>query len=438
MLVFFIACLAIVALIFSIFIHGFSLHWKENIRPHLEQYLDYVEADIGNPPNLEKVKLLANRLPVNIYISGGGLNYSSTGIALDVTKLTFHGRKNKWQRKSDGYLKELAKKGQIITFAEGDDRFLMRNQFDDYQVFFEISQRDNNQRIDSLKHWALLCLIVIFVLSFWQLRRMLRPIQDIKKGVKEMGAGDLSYRVQERCKNDLGELSSSINQMAADIQQMLDAKRQLLLAVSHELRSPLTRAKIATQMLEQSTNKVRIEEDILEMEALISEILETERMNTPHAALNRSSVHIGDLIQSIIDELPSHEVHIKTNIDADINLPSISLDEQRMRLLMRNIIGNATRHTGDTEKPPQVDYWREKNQLMIEVSDYGVGISAEDLEHITEPFYRADPSRTRDTGGFGIGLYLCKLIVQAHKGQLLISSERGEGTCVRIVLPVKR
>ena len=118
-----------------------------------------------------------------------------------------------------------------------------------------------------------------------------------------MGSGQLDYQVPVRQDNDLGELSSSINKMAADITQMLDAKRQLLLAVSHELRSPLTRAKIASQMLPDSTNKARLEERLMEIETLITDILETERINTPHAILNRVPVELEQLIASVIDEL---------------------------------------------------------------------------------------------------------------------------------------
>ena len=97
MVVFAAASAAILILILSILIYGFAFQWKANVRPHLEQYLDYINADIGNPPNIERAKLLAERLPINIYIKGGGLHYSSTGSALDVAEIKFESRQNKWR-----------------------------------------------------------------------------------------------------------------------------------------------------------------------------------------------------------------------------------------------------------------------------------------------------------------------------------------------------
>lgn len=441
MLVFTLAGSAILCLIFIILIEGFAIQWKVNVRPHLEQYLDYIDQDIGNPPNVEKAAALAQRLPVNIYIIGPELNYSSTGSPLDLQGVSFERRK-KWRKNSpdsqkyhqDNYHQE---KGIIdnphLMFADADDRTLMRNQVDDFQVYFEISHLGNRDQSNRIRLWSVLGLLLILVLSFYQLRRMLRPVQDIKLGVKKMGAGQLDFRVPIRKENDLGELSGSINQMALDIEQMLDAKRQLLLAVSHELRSPLTRAKIASQMLEDSLNKERLQEDIHEMESLISEILETERMNTPHAVLNKTPVDLEGVVASVIAELPENEVRVSS----EQNLPSFMLDEKRIRLLMRNTINNAICHSVDATSPPLVSISYQDRWVKLTVQDFGAGIGEQDLQHITEPFYRADPSRTRDTGGFGIGLYLCKLIVEAHKGELEITSELGNGTLVEIKLPVE-
>ncbi len=434
MVVFAAASAAILILILSILIYGFAFQWKANVRPHLEQYLDYINADIGNPPNIERAKLLAERLPINIYIKGGGLQYSSTGSALDVAEIKFESRQNKWRHQGNNYLNKLEQKGQIVMFGESENRMIMRSQIDQYQIYFELSHHGKTEQASSIGFWSLLFLFLILGISFWQLRRMLTPVQDIKIGVKKMGGGQLDYQVPVRQDNDLGELSSSINKMAADITQMLDAKRQLLLAVSHELRSPLTRAKIATQMLPDSTNKARLEEDLMEMETLITDILETERINTPHAILNRVPVELEQLIASVIDELPANKVSLE--ILQSTELPLFELDEKRIRLLMRNTIANAICHGGASLPASCVQLSFSERQIQIKVIDYGAGIAAQDLAHVTEPFYRADPSRTRDTGGFGIGLYLCKLIVEAHAGQLSISSEVGRGTCVKIVLPV--
>jgi len=434
MAVFALSASAIVILILALLIGGFGNQWKVNVRPHLEQYLDYIHQDIGNPPNVEQAKKLTQRLPVNIYIQSDQLSYSSTGAALNLEGIEFETREHGWGVKSKSYLKKLQKEGQKLAFADVDDRILMRNQFDGYDVYFELIHENKEGEHHRLRNWSICALLLIFALSFWQLRRMLRPVQDVKKGVKQMGQGELQYRVPVRADNDLGELSASINRMAEDIELMLDAKRALLLAVSHELRSPLTRAKIAVQMLEESNNAKRLEEDILEMEHLITDILEAERINTNHAVLNKEPIQIVPLVRSVIAQLPDNDIQIQLCDSGE--LPLVELDEQRMRLLLRNLLSNAVCHGSHASEPPSVAMKIADNALMITIKDHGRGMSEEELAHITEPFYRADDSRTRDTGGFGIGLYLCQLIVVAHQGNMDFASELNVGTTVSVRLPL--
>jgi signal transduction histidine kinase len=183
-------------------------------------------------------------------------------------------------------------------------------------------------------------------------------------------------------------------------------------------------------LLDESVNQIRIREDLREMENLITEILETERMNAGHAVINRTPVNVNKLVDSVLKELSADTVI--TNVNPQ--LPAVELDESRIRLLIRNLISNAIRHGGESEPPPRVSVSAGDGALKISVSDSGPGIPPEHLFRVTEPFYRVDPSRARSTGGFGIGLYLCRLIAEAHDGELKISSEPG-ATVVDVLLP---
>jgi signal transduction histidine kinase len=102
-----------------------------------------------------------------------------------------------------------------------------------------------------------------------------------------------------------------------------------------------------------------------------------------------------------------------------------------VRLLVRNLIENALRHSSETAAPVDVSFGRQSDKVFLQVKDHGEGIPPEDLERVTEPFYRADPARSRHTGGFGLGLYLCRRIVEAHGGELIITSQQGVGTTAR-------
>ena len=431
LLVFILTSVLITVLIIGILAGGFASHWRLGVRPHLEQYLAYINEDLGYPPDVEKAEALANRLPLNIYISGEGLNYSSTGTMLDLEDLEFHRRFRKdrhWKNRHEKDTYDDAAEG--LSFGELDNRTVLKNVIGEYEIYFEIPHGDQAVEREGSVHKGVFFLLLILLISYLILRRMLRPIHDIKLGVQTMGKGQLNYRIPVKGRSDLSELSGSINNMASQIEAMLDAKRQLLLSVSHELRSPLTRARLATQMLEDSSNRERLLEDIQEMETLITEILETERMNSNHASLSRQDVNLELLVRSVMEEFQADQV----DVQIEKLVGTFSLDEARIKLLLRNLVSNAIRHCHDEDLPVLVNLFRRDNKLTIQVIDHGPGIAPEHLDKVIEPFYRADPSRTRATGGFGLGLYLCKLIAEAHDGSLKINSALGEGTTVTVVL----
>ena len=111
------------------------------------------------------------------------------------------------------------------------------------------------------------------------------------------------------------------------------------------------------------------------------------------------------------------------------------IDSARIKLLLKNLLDNAVRHTPAGAAPPEVILNATPEDCTLAVRDHGTGIAPEHLPHLTEPFYRADPARLRETGGYGLGLYLCRVIAEAHGGTLAIDSTPGQGTTVRVILP---
>lgn len=425
LLLFAIASALIVGLLVVTLAHGFRVQWQSTIRPHLEQYLDLVNAEIGVPPDLQRVRQMANRLPINIYVHGPNVKFSSSGRPLDLERLEFRRRPPRYHAHD---------RHRRIDFGELHDRTVLRNRLGAYTVYYELRHTRRRPPHDNGVLLAMAALLTILLGCYLILRRMLRPVQDITHGVVKMGAGQLQTRVPIRANNDLGALASSINTMAADIEQMLDAKRQLLLGASHELRTPITRAKVAIQLMPESANRDRIADDLEEMSSLVTDILESERIKGGHSVLNRSEVDLPALLDSVMAEL--HDPPLALDIQAD--LPRLQLDETRVRLLLRNLLSNALTHGAAQQQPTVTLRMRSATarQVEIVVRDFGPGIAAEHQQRITEPFYRADPSRARTTGGFGLGLHLCLLIAQAHGGELLIKSELQRGTVVTAILQV--
>lgn len=427
--VFAVTSILLSALLFIAIAHAFTSNWRANVRPHLEQILDFISEEIGDPPNTKSADDLAERLPVNIYIVGPDGTYSTNGQDLNIDDESF-------TKRTHGAYKRRVPENSSYAFSGDENRTLLRSDVGEYQVFYELAHLNDAKQRRGFITPALLIALCMLMLCFLVIKRMLRPVRDIRDGVKLMGEGDLSHRVPIRHDNDLGQLAGSINTMASDIEQMLDAKRQLLLGASHELRTPLTRAKVAVQLLDESKQRQLLEEDLLEMEQLIADILESERMKSGHAALHQTPVDLIKLAQSVVNEMHSDNIIVQS--PSSISL--IQGDETRLRILIRNLLSNAIKHNDNDRAKVSINIEQIHEQIQLSVSDSGPGIAEEHINTVTEPFFRIDQSRTRATGGFGLGLHLAKLIAEAHNGSLHIkSSTAGNGTSgtnIVITLPL--
>src|SRR5690606_22773665 len=199
------------------------------------------------------------------------------------------------------------------------------------------------------------------------------------------------------------------------------------------LRTPITRAKLQLEFMEDGVIKDNLGDDINEIDLLISDLIEAERLSNQHAALLAEDVDFAEYIGLVLQQYTHYESLRFVRPEQD---HSVSIDKLRTRLLLTNIVNNAIRH--GEGKPITVTVSFEEAEAIVEVEDQGEGIAEEHLEHLSEPFYRADSARQRHTGGFGLGLYLCRLIAQAHGGRLEISSKLGVGTHVTLFLPFER
>ena len=282
-------------------------------------------------------------------------------------------------------------------------------------------------------------MIVVLYISYRAIKSMFSPIQNLQMGSLKFTEGDLQYRIPIKREDELGRLTQVMNNMAEQIEKMLQAKRQMLLAISHELRTPLTRMKLATELMDENSQQATLRRDIQEMETLISEILESERLNSSHKVLNLEPIELPELINELVIELnlscENRVVNksLASNVTAESEFPILQLDPLRMRLLIRNLINNALQHSDDEV---EVSLQVEDDSVSICVQDSGAGIPLEHIQYLTQAFYRVDDARLRKTGGFGLGLYLCDLIAKAHGGKLEIQSEVGKGTCVSVTLNI--
>jgi HAMP domain-containing protein len=201
-------------------------------------------------------------------------------------------------------------------------------------------------------------LLVLTALAYKLVRRLLRPLDDIRAGAQRYGGGDFTRPIAVRRQDELGDLAVDINAMAHELHQMLEAKRALLLAISHELRSPLTRARLNTELLPETPELASMRQALLrdlgEMRDLVTDLLESERLGQGHAVLHLEPTDLSALAQEVALEvaasMPSGR-QIQCHIAP--GLPVLPLDRTRMRLLLRNLLDNALRHSAEAEAAPE-------------------------------------------------------------------------------------
>jgi signal transduction histidine kinase len=394
----------------------FSAGWREAIRPVLGDYIDRLAAEIGSPPDIEKAKALSARLPISIRIQGAQVNFDS------------HPNKQSERfehRQADRYIAET-----------NTQTLLTRRTDDDHMIHFGLGDLEWRKRPTGPLLVTLVLLLLLTSLAYFAVRKLLNPLKDISAGAKRFGQGDFTKPIPIRRHDELGDLATKINAMAVDIDSMLETKRGLLLAISHELRSPLTRARVNLELLpengDNAPSRDALLRDLAVMNQLISDLLESERLNDKHAVLNRLLTDVPALVQGVILQLPK-ESTVKLNIDAQTK--TALLDDSRLRLLLRNLIDNAVHHGAGGAQSPEVIISTSDKTLTITVRDYGSGVDDSVLANLAQPFYRTDSARQRSTGGVGLGLYLCRLVAQAHGGRLEFANAH-PGLKVTATIPI--
>jgi len=401
--------------------YALGIGWRDAARPLVSDYVDRLVTELGSPPQVERAQALVQRLPLSIRIQGPRVNWRSNPDAGE----HYESPDDPWSNRAP--------------------RFFERSTADGHRIRFGLNVQAWHDR-PRLIGWATLAaLLLLTALAYARVRRMLRPLDDIRAGARRFGAGDFAQPIpvrQPQRPDELGELAVTINTMGADIGQMLDAKRALLLAISHELRSPLTRARLNTELLPETpelhSSRQALLTDLALMRDLITDLLESERLASPHAALQREPTDLAALVTEVVAGLAGAP---PIRLALAPGLPLLALDRSRLRLLLRNLLDNALRYSQGQAQPPVLTLQADPAAsigagpgLRLTVRDHGPGVPEAQLSQLAQPFFRPDAARTRSDGGVGLGLYLCRLVAEAHGGRLQLRNA-APGLEVTVTLP---
>ena len=411
---------------------------RETLDYYQSSYLENVFEDLQYPPTQARAEQLVSSMPFDMKIIGSDIDWSSHQEFPNLDVLSFESRN--WdliQIKTDIEI------GQD-TYIEGGEfarymnRSFLKVPYGDYIVVLVNPKMSQAVHTTFLFETFLAISLLILLIAFFVVQRIISPIQTIQDGTTRIGSGELQHRITVKQKDELGILAKEINLLAKNVQDMLEAKQRLNLGVSHELRSPITRARLQIEMLEQSQHKEELLNEINAMETIISNLLDSEAINYGHKKLDLKTFHIESKIKALISKAPYLE-NIQTSISSDINNLEIEADEVLFEVMLKNVLENASRFTPSNRALIELTLEEINSQsIHITIRDFGPGFNKDDLEKVTEPFFRTSQSRSRESGGFGLGLYLSKQIVLAHAGFLKIKNHPDQGAVVSVELPLRQ
>lgn len=300
-----------------------------------------------------------------------------------------------------------------------------------YLFVWNFGQRMHGVHVKLL--WLLLFLMMAVVLTAYSFqKRLLRPVRSLDDGVKRLSAGHLDFVLPVLTHDELGALTDAFNQMVRRVKQMIQARDQLLLDVSHELRSPLTRMRVALALLPDDENRAGMGGDLNEMEAMITELLELERLRDGRGIRCERQ----DLVPILRDVAKSYGERPPGVRFAGVP-PGILLDidGEKIRTVLRNVFENAAKYSLPNSRPVEVSAEQSSERVVVRISDDGPGIPDADISNLFEPFFRVDRSRSKKTGGYGLGLSICKRIMEAHGGNIVVQNNAGGGASFILTLP---
>jgi signal transduction histidine kinase len=281
-----------------------------------------------------------------------------------------------------------------------------------------------------LAPWSLLFTLGLIALAvavgaYPVVRGATRRLERLRSSVDALGSGDFTARVKVEGKDEVAALAASFNRSAARIEGLVGAHKTLLANASHELRSPLARIRMATELLKREAKpalRAELERDIAELDALVDEILVASRLDAVANLEMREEV---DLLALAAEEC--------ARMDATLEGAPVAVrgDPRLLRRLLRNLLENARRYGAGT--PIEVTLSDGSGPAVLRVCDRGPGVPAAERERIFEPFYR--PAGTREPeGGVGLGLALVRQIARKHGGDARCTPRDGGGSCFEVTL----
>ena len=280
------------------------------------------------------------------------------------------------------------------------------------------------------------------ILTFFLSRRILAPVESLSRAARALARGDFSRRVDVRSKDEVGELARTFNIMAQDLSRTEEIRRSLVADVAHELRTPLSNIRGYVEAIRDgvvspdAATLGSIHEEVLLLTRLIEDLQELALAESGQLTLHIQPCDLSDLAKKAVAGVQPYANAKGVTIGIEpLGVEETHADPERIGQVLRNLLVNAANYTAAGGRV-QISVNRREHGIEVSVQDSGPGIPEEELPYLFERFYRVDKSRSRATGGVGLGLTIAKRLVEAHGGSITVRSQVGHGSTFAFVLPV--
>jgi two-component system sensor histidine kinase BaeS len=301
-----------------------------------------------------------------------------------------------------------------------------------------------DHRLMAVRTWGVGLALIAALLSAGLISvTLVRPLRRLTLAADRMGEGDLAARADVGGGAELAQLGSSFNRMAASLAREDELRRAAAADIAHELRTPVTgivaRIEAAQDgvMADPEANLVAMHEEALRLARLIEDVSQLAEAEKPELLVEKSRVDVGAVVRQRATAQADFFRAKGIAFERDVRPVAVHADASRVEQIVDNLLSNALRYT-DAGGVVRLRAGRRGPNAVLEVSDTGIGIAPDELPRIFDRFWRSDRSRSRATGGSGIGLAVVRELVDAHGGEVEVESAPGRGTLFRVTLPALR
>lgn len=316
-------------------------------------------------------------------------------------------------------------------------------------VYVDNNSDDKESFIDSVNKSLVAAVFaagfVALVLTVTVSRQVIKPLKNLTIAARAMEQGNLNQRVIVKSKDEIGELAHAFNAMAGSLIRLEQLRRNLISDVAHELRTPLSNIRGYLEALQDGLAEPDgdminlLYEETMMLTHLVNDLQELALAEAGQLRLDRQPVTIKDVLEkTVVSVKPQASAkNVQVSVEIPYDLPCIQADPERIMQVVRNLLNNAITYTPEDGKIVVKAYQR-GGEIQVNVQDTGIGVGTEHINNIFERFYRVDPSRTRHTGGVGLGLVIVKQLVEAHGGRVWAESQIGNGSTFSFTIPIRQ